>query len=257
MAGNVDKPPKSSSAEKANLIVAAYAAKQARATALAAAESARSNRAIEQNTRAMMQSNQAIAQNTSQMVEIGKKMELAQANAAKLLESVDFGVRNLEQITKDTNDKLKRSNDIAEQNLLQNTLANERAEWRDQRDRLEKQIEEEERAYEQSLKDILHRFSRRVQLLGESGMTRLELYFFTKQMLETVEGISADLLKDITDKQYRDEVEDQLREAISSFYEEMDEQDLSDLSVVAQIEKTDENEKASKLLDSLQKKLDR
>ena len=44
---------------------------------------------------------------------------------------------------------------------------------------------------------------------------------------------------------------------MSKYYDGMNEQDRSDLAAIEEIERTDENEKASKLLASLEKKLDR
>jgi hypothetical protein len=240
-----------------NTAVNAHNAVQLRAVARAAQESAQSNKAIEQNTRAMMHSNSEIARNTSQMVEISKRMESAQLKSAGLLESVDFGVRNLEQSTKDVNIKLERLIDAGERKELKDDLQRETDNWRYERDRLEEQIVKEEKEHEQSLKDLLHQFSRRLQLISELEMTNLEFYFFTKQMLETVQDIPADLLKEIQDKQFRDQVEDELRIATNKFYDCMHEQDRSDLAAIEDIERTDENEKASKLLASLEKKLDR
>ena len=251
------EPREASKAEKLNVAINMHNAVQLRAVAAAAKESARSNKAIEQNTRAVMHSNREIAQNTNQMVEIGKKMEAAQSKSVALLDSVDLGVRNLEQTTKNINNQLKEANDIARQNFLQTKLANEREEWRDERDRLEKSVAAEKEAYEQSLRDLLYNFSRRLELISNLEMTNLEFYFFTKQMLETVEHISADLLKSIGDKQFRGQVEDDLRNATNKFYDGMDEQDRSDLAAIEEIERTDENEKATKLLASLEKKLDR
>ena len=175
-----------------NLMVNAHNAVQLRAVARAAEESARSNQEIAQNTRAMMHSNSEIARNTSEMVETGKRMEAAQLKQAALLESVDFGVRNLEQNTKDANIKLERLIDAGERRELKEDQQREKDNWRYERDRLEKEIEKQEREYEQSLKALLHQFSRRLQLISELEMTNLEFYFFTKQMLETVTNISAD-----------------------------------------------------------------
>jgi len=230
------KPRASSQAEMATLLVSAYTA--AKTTEIA-------------------QSNQALVQNTNELLEIGKRMERSQANASRLFESIDFGIRNLEISAKETEKQAERATQLQEKMYLQQAFTVKRDKWRDERDQLEKQIAQEERAYEQNLKDLLHRFSRRLQLLSDSEMTTLELFFYTKQMLHTVEGIPADHLKDISDKKYRDEVEDELKLATTGYYAELNEQDISDLAMITEIERVDENQKASKLLALIEKKLGR
>ena len=236
MTYETSKPRASSQAEMATLLVSAYTA--AKTTEIA-------------------QSNQALVQNTNELLEIGKRMERSQANASRLFESIDFGIRNLEISAKETEKQAERATQLQEKMYLQQAFTVKRDKWRDERDQLEKQIAQEERAYEQNLKDLLHRFSRRLQLLSDSEMTTLELFFYTKQMLHTVEGIPADHLKDISDKKYRDEVEDELKLATTGYYAELNEQDISDLAMITEIERVDENQKASKLLALIEKKLGR
>jgi hypothetical protein len=179
----------------------------------------------------------------------------AQRRANTYLDSIDLGIRNLEQSAVETNALLAKSNDISEQNLLQSRLAREREEWRDQRNELRLKLEKEEKEVEQSIKNMLHHFDRRVQLLPEAGMTNLEIYFFAQQMLDTVKEISPDILKDISDKKYRDQVEDTLRSTIDGVKASFSDQDSADLSSIVDIERVDENAQSIEFLDAIEKSL--
>lgn len=226
--------PRASDVEKANLAVSLYMAKQARNTAV---------------------STEAIAKNTAESLAVNKQMLQAQAQTNRILDSIDYGVRNLEQSAIDINKKLAISNDFQEKQLLQQKLESDRVEWRDQRDQLEKQIEREIQETEQGIKNLLHCFDRRVQLLTEIAMSSLELYFFVDQMLQTTREISPNLLKDVSDKKYRDEVEDVLKVKCVELRDTFTDQDEADLKAIIEIEREDENADAAKFLKKIKGQL--
>lgn len=226
--------PKSSKAERAGVAIQAYSAMQLRSMAADSADMKKSLRDISETAR---------------------NLEESQNRANGYLYSIDMGVRNLEQSALEANLLLTKSNDIAEQQLLQTKIANERDEWRDQRDQLQKQLEKEESEVVQQVKNILHLFDRRLQLLPAAGMTSLEIYFFAQQLLETVTEIAPDILPDISDKKYRDEVEDNIRLTIEKAKKDFSEQDKIDLVTIIEIEREDENVECAGFLSDVEAQL--
>ena len=172
-----------------------------------------------------------------------------------LLQTMNRGIEGIERQIQESNKQLQRTADASEKQLIHSQIESQKNDLRYEQEQREKAEQKAAQETEQNLKDILHQFNRRTQLLNEGSFTQLEKFFFLGQLKETVAAISGELLSQISDKQYRDETEDLVRNTLKEVEASLDSSDREDLKRIEDIEAIDENRVAENLLSQLENDL--
>ena len=173
-------------------------------------------------------------------------------------QSIDYGIRNIEQLQIQQNEVAIQQNKIGLDNLevqerqfqhLQ--IESKRKMEREKIADAEKELEKQKQAEIQSYKDITYSIFREQQLILETSMTILEKFITLQKLHEIIMTVSSGVFTDTTDRTYRDATEDSINAKLKEIREQFSEQDETDLQTVIEIEAKDENAEAEELLENL------
>ena len=181
-------------------------------------------------------------------IEIAKRQET-------LLDSVDLGIRNLEALAEQKLEIEKTSLEFQEKNYELRKLDSQKDDARYELDRLEKQQKELKEQEIQSFKDITYQVFREHQKIDKETMSNLERLYTLEKLNNILQAVDTDILNEKVDKEFCDQTKDALSEKIESVKAILTKQDKSDLKTIIEIEREDENEHASKLLNKINAQL--
>lgn len=190
---------------------------------------------------------QEIIKNTQQVAESNLRQE-------KILDSIDYGVRNLEQLSIERNEISSESLDIQKEQLKIQKLDSEERRARNEIKDLKEELEEQKTLEIQGYRDITYSIFREQQLILETSMTNLEKYFTLQKLYEIIKTVRSEFFVDTSDRTYRDETEDEIRAKIKNIQNNFSKKEKTDLQMVIEIEEKDENEQAEILLEKVKKR---
>ena len=96
---------------------------------------------------------------------------------------------------------------------------------------------------------MTHSIYREQQTIYQGSMTNLEKLFSLEKLNPIIANIYSASFPEISDKKFRDETEDAIKEKISEIEEGLTAQDNADKKLIIEIEGNDENLLALKLLE--------
>jgi hypothetical protein len=169
----------------------------------------------------------------------------------QILTSLDFGMRQLESLTEESNKVLKVNADTQKEQLKETKRANQKQETRAQIKDLKEELKEQKELEIQALKDMTHAIYREQQTICHGLMTNLEKLFTLEKLKSVIVSISSQSFPDTPDKLFRDKTQDEINEKLKQIEGLLTPQDKADLNTVIAIEKQDENAQALKLLTKL------
>lgn len=196
-----------------------------------------------------------LAAGQKELISCNKQIVDSNHRQEQILTSLDFGMRQLESLSEESNKILKTHADMSEENLKENKRANQRKEARDKIKDLKEELKEQKELEIQALKDMTHSIYREQQTIYQGSMTNLEKLFSLEKLNPIIVNIYSASFPEISDKKFRDETEDAIKEKISEIEEGLTAQDNADKKLIIEIEENDENLLALKLLEKVNAEL--
>jgi len=193
----------------------------------------------------------ALAKGQKELIQSSNKIYQSSLRQEEIQQSIDYGIRNIEQLNIESNNLSRAGLEVAQESLKLQKLDSQKKDARDkiadEKNALLEQMEEEI----QSFLDITYSVNREQQLVLETSMTNLEKFFTLQKLHEVIITVSSDVFKTTADRTYRDQTEDSIKAKSKEVRDQFTEQDNIDLQTMIDIEKKDENAEAEKLLENL------
>jgi ATP-dependent Lon protease len=186
----------------------------------------------------------ALREGQQELIQSSKQILSSSLRQEEIQKSIDFGIRRLESMGED---QLKLSAESLRENKKQTQYMADQ----DERDKvrfLKEELKEQKDAEIQSYKDITHSINREQQLIFEAKMTNLEKFFTLQKLHRVITSVDSNIFPQVSDKTYRDETEDSVKEKLAQIQDELCDQDKVDIKTITEIEELDENTQASELL---------
>jgi ATP-dependent Lon protease len=186
----------------------------------------------------------ALREGQQELIQSSKQILSSSLRQEEIQKSIDFGIRRLESMGED---QLK----LSAESLYENKKQTQYMADQDGRDKvrfLKEELKEQKDAEIQSYKDITHSINREQQLIFEAKMTNLEKFFTLQKLHRVITSVDSNIFPQVSDKTYRDETEDSVKEKLAQIQDELCDQDKVDIKTITEIEELDENTQASELL---------
>jgi ATP-dependent Lon protease len=186
----------------------------------------------------------ALREGQQELIQSSKQILSSSLRQEEIQKSIDFGIRRLESMGED---QLKLSAESLRENKKQTQYMADQ-DGRDKVRFLKEELKEQKDAEIQSYKDITHSINREQQLIFEAKMTNLEKFFTLQKLHRVITSVDSNIFPQVSDKTYRDETEDSVKEKLAQIQDELCDQDKVDIKTITEIEELDENTQASELL---------
>ena len=193
----------------------------------------------------------ALAKGQQELIQSSKQIYQSSLRQEEIQQSIDYGIRNIEQLNIESNDLSRKGIEIADKAFKLQQLDSQKKDARDKIADAEKDLSKQMEAEIQSFLDITYSINREQQLVLQTSMTILEKFFTLQKLQEIILTVSSGVFKTTADRTYRDETEDSIKAKSKEVRDQFTEQDNIDLQTMIDIEKKDENAEAEKLLENL------
>lgn len=193
----------------------------------------------------------ALAKGQQELIQSSKEVYQSSLRQEEIQQSIDYGIRNIEQLNIESNDLNRKGIEIAEKQYKLQQLDSQKRDARDKIADAEKDLAKQMENEIQSFRDVTYSINREQQLVLETSMTNLEKFFTLQKLQEIIITVSSSVFKSTADRTYRDETEDSIKAKLKEVREKFTEQDNIDLKTIIDIEEKDENAEAKKLLEDL------
>lgn len=193
----------------------------------------------------------ALAKGQQELIQSSNQIYQSSLRQEEIQKSIDYGIRNIEQLSIESNDLSRKGIEIADAAFKLQHLDSRKNEERNKIADAEKDLEKQMQAEVQSFLDITYSINREQQLVLETSMTNLEKFFTLQKLQEIIIAVSSGVFKVTADRTYRDQTEDSIEAKLKEVREQFSEQDNIDLQTMIDIEEKDENAEAEKLLEDL------